>query len=88
MKLMVTVNLKKLVKEYNGYSVIFKEEPITISTLYDLLEQTLGNALNATCKTSHVILTVDEAERFAAMFIEDGWKELAFDTASSISFFH
>lgn len=88
MKLMITLNIREFAKEYNRYAEMFNEETLTLEKVYKMLEIALGNDLHKEIKSTFALLTSEELERFAELFVEAGWKEIVLDKSTKISFFH
>lgn len=87
MKLMITLNVERFVNDYNNYAVMFEEELITKDTVYKLLNASLDFNIVTTADINYFLLKPSEVERFAALIIEDGWKEIVLNNATKISFF-
>lgn len=88
MKLMITLNIREFAKEYNTYATLFNEDTLTMDKVYKLIETAVGNNLNTEINSNFAFMTSEELERFAELFIEDGWKEIVLDKSTKIYFFH
>lgn len=87
MKLMITLNIQKFVHEYNCYATMFDAEGVTSDNVYNSLEKIFNSDINREIKCNFVLMTAEEIEKFAEMFVNDGWREIALDEATKISFF-
>ena len=88
MKLMITLNIRKFAKEYNSYAALFNEDTLTMDKVYKMVETAVGNNLNTAINSNFAFMTSEELERFADLFVQDGWKEIVLDKSTRISFFH
>ena len=88
MKLMITLNIQKFVSEYNKYGVLYGAEAMTEETVYDMLEKIFILDIYREVKCTYVLFTAEELEKFAGMFIDDIWEEIALDKSTKISFFY
>lgn len=86
MKLMITLNVKKLISGYNTYSKAFNLKPMTDEMIYNMLDDIYGGYTYSIARPEYVIMSTTELERFANMLNEDIWHEIVIDNASSLWF--
>lgn len=86
MKLMVTLNVKDFVDEYNNYAKAFNFVTMTTETVYIMLDKIYGGVTYVESKPEHVIMSATELETLADLLDVEGWGEFAMDKASRIWF--
>lgn len=85
MKMKFTLHIRNFVTKYNEYAVLHNEEEITVGAVYKMLEKVFDDDLYTVIESTTATMTGEELERFAALFLDDGWKEVVLNETTWIT---
>lgn len=85
MKMRFTLHIRNFTTKYNEYAALHNEEEIKVETVYKMLESVFGDDLYTAIESTTATMTGEELERFAALFLDDGWKEVVLNEATWIT---
>lgn len=87
MKLKFVLHISNFTKEYNKYATFHNAETITVGTVYKLLEKVFDDDLYTVIESTTAIMTCEELEKFATLFLEAGWKEVVLNETTWMALF-
>lgn len=85
MKIKFTLHIRNFTTKYNEYAALHNEEGITVGTVYKMLEKVFNDDLYTVTESTTATMTVEELERFADLFLYDGWKEVVLNETTWIT---
>ena len=85
MKMRFTLHIRNFVTKYNDYAALHGEKEITVGTVYKMLEEVFNDDLYTVIESTTATMTGEELERFAALFLDDGWKEVVLNETTWIT---
>ena len=85
MKMRFTLHIRNFTTMYNEYAELHNEEAITVGTVYKMLEQVFDDDLYTVIESTTATMTGEELERFADLFLNDGWKEVVLNETTWIT---
>lgn len=85
MKMRFTLHIRNFVAKYNDYAALHGEKEITVGTVYKMLEEVFNDDLYTVIESTTATMTGEELERFAALFLDDGWKEVVLNETTWIT---
>lgn len=85
MKMRLTLHIRNFTTKYNEYATLHNEEAITVGTVYKMLEQVFDDDLYTVIESTTATMTGEELERFADLFLNDGWKEVVLNETTWIT---
>lgn len=85
MKMRFTLHIRNFTTKYNEYAALHNEEEITAGTVYRMLEKVFNDDLYTVIESTTATMTGEELERFADLFLDDGWKEVVLNETTWIT---
>ena len=85
MKMKFTLHIRNFTTKYNEYAAPHNEEDITVGTVYKMLEKVFNDDLYTAIESTTASMTGEELERFAGLFLDDGWKEVVLNETTWIT---
>lgn len=85
MKIRFILHIRNFTTKYNEYAALHNEGEITVGTVYKMLEKVFDDDLYTVIESTTATMTGEELERFAALFLDDGWKEVVLNETTWIT---
>lgn len=85
MKMSFILHIRNFTTKYNEYATLHNEQTITVGTVYKMLEEVLDDDLYTVIESTTATMTLEELERFAGLFLDDGWKEVVLNETTWIT---